>query len=279
MHGLGNDFVVLDATQHNLQLSKAQAAFIADRHFGVGCDQILIVEQSESPEVDFRYRILNSDGGEVNQCGNGARCFVRFVHAKGLSDQNPITVETASGKLVLEAIKGTNQVVVNMGEPRFEPHIIPLVTDQQSAKYTLDLENQTIEFAAVSLGNPHAVLTVDDVQTAPVQALGAALESHAFFPERVNVGFMQVAARDRISLRVFERGVGETLACGSGACAAVVTGHQLGLLDRKVTVSLPGGDIQIEWSQDTNTVMMTGSAQTVFEGSIEIPTDLADKTS
>jgi len=260
MHGLGNDFVVLDATQHNLQLSKAQAAFIADRHFGVGCDQILIVEQSESPEVDFRYRILNSDGGEVNQCGNGARCFVRFVHAKGLSDQNPI-------------------VVVNMGEPRFEPHIIPLVTDQQSAKYTLDLENQTIEFAAVSLGNPHAVLTVDDVQTAPVQALGAALESHAFFPERVNVGFMQVAARDRISLRVFERGVGETLACGSGACAAVVTGHQLGLLDRKVTVSLPGGDIQIEWSQDTNTVMMTGSAQTVFEGSIEIPTDLADKTS
>ena len=266
MHGLGNDFVVFDFTEQLVALSEAQAARIADRHFGVGCDQILIVERSNRDDIDFKYRILNADGSEVGQCGNGARCFVRYVHEKGLSDKNPITVETLGGQMILSEDQATKLVTVDMGPPRFEPSEIPLSVAQRQAKYQLEHEQQTTTFSALSMGNPHAVIIVDDIATAPVQHLGASLESHPMFPERANIGFMQINNRADISVRVFERGAGETIACGSGTCAAVVAGIQDGLLDNTVIARLTAGDLTIEWQGEGHSVMMTGPAETSFEG-------------
>ncbi len=266
MHGLGNDFVVLDFTDEVLPLSANQAAHIADRNFGVGCDQILIVERSQRGDVDFKYRILNADGSEVGQCGNGARCFVRYVHDKGLTEKNPITVETLTGEMTLTSDIKTGLVTVDMGAPRFEPKDIPLDAQERTPSYYVDLDGKTHEFSALSMGNPHAVLLVDDVLTAPVLELGSKLENHPIFPERANIGFMQINSRNDISLRVFERGSGETIACGSGTCAAVVAGIQLGLLDNEVTAHLTGGDLTIQWAGEGASVMMTGPAQTSFEG-------------
>ena len=270
MQGLGNDFVVLDFTDGVFPLTAEQAAQIADRHFGVGCDQILIVETSLREGIDFKYRILNADGSEVGQCGNGARCFVRFVHEKGLSNKNPITVETLTGQMTLLADADTNLVTVDMGAPRFEPHAVPIKAEQRQLHYQLDVDGQTHEFAALSMGNPHAVLVVDNVCTAPVLTLGAALESHSFFPEKANIGFMQINNRQDINLRVFERGSGETIACGSGTCAAVVAGIQAGLLDNEVTAHLTGGELKIQWQGEGQPVMMTGPAHTSFEGVIKL---------
>lgn len=269
MQGLGNDFVVLDFTTKRFDLSAQQAANIADRHFGIGCDQILIVESSDRPDIDFKYRILNSDGSEVGQCGNGARCFVRYVHEKGLSDKNPITVETIGGDMSLLA-HADGLVTVDMGIPNFEPRNIPLLVEQRQVRYAFDYLGETIEFSALSIGNPHAVIIVDNVCNAPVLEIGAALEPHSLFPERANIGFMQINTRDDIGVRVYERGAGETIACGSGTCAAVVAGIQLGLLDNKVTAHLSGGDLLIEWPGEGHSVMMTGPAETSFEGEINI---------
>lgn len=266
MQGLGNDFVVFDFTQDVIPLSPAQIQRISDRHFGVGCDQILIVEQSSREGVDFKYRILNADGSEVGQCGNGARCFVRFVHDKGLSDKNPITVETLTGQMTLRADPNSDSVTVNMGVPNFTPAGIPLDVPEQQASYTVDINGKPIEFAALSIGNPHAVIVVDNIDTAPVLELGALLEPHALFPERANIGFMQINSRSDINLRVFERGSGETIACGSGTCAAVAAGIKNGLLDNSVTAHLTGGDLHIEWAGEGQPVMMTGPANTSFEG-------------
>ncbi|HID48385.1 MAG TPA: diaminopimelate epimerase [Chromatiales bacterium] len=265
MHGLGNDFVVIDATTRPVDLEPAQIRMLADRHYGVGCDQLLLVEPPRQPDVDFTYRIFNADGGEVDQCGNGARCFARFVRDKGLIAKDTIRVATAAGILVLR-IEPDGQVTVDMGVPRFEPGEIPFKADARAESYQLEIEGRMVEFGAVSLGNPHAVLRVEDVESAPVTTLGPRLESDPRFPQRVNVGFMQIQGRDRIRLRVWERGSGETLACGSGACAAVVVGRQRGWLDAKVTVSLAGGDLRIRWSGEEEPVRMTGPAVTVFEG-------------
>ena len=270
MQGLGNDFVVLDFTDKVIPLSAEQAAHIADRHFGVGCDQILIVEKSTREDIDFKYRILNADGSEVGQCGNGARCFVRFVHEKGLSSKNPIMVETLAGEMTLHADADTNLVTVDMGAPRFEPTEVPIKAEQRQDRYQASVGGHSYQFSALSMGNPHAVLIVDDVTTAPVLSLGAALESHDIFPEKANIGFMQINDRNDISLRVFERGSGETIACGSGTCAAVVAGIQANLLDNKVTAHLTGGDLTIQWLGSDHSVMMTGPAQTSFEGVISI---------
>jgi len=269
MQGLGNDFVVFDFTDEVVALSKHQAARIADRHFGVGCDQILIVEQSSRAEIDFKYRILNADGSEVGQCGNGARCFVRYVYDKKLSDKNPITVETLSGEMTLYA-EDTGLVTVNMGAPRFEPNEIPLAATARQAAYEVNVDGQTHLFSALSMGNPHAVLLVDDVNAAPVKTLGAVLEQHPIFPERANIGFMQINNRNDISLRVYERGSGETIACGSGCCAAIVAGIQLGLLDDSVTAHLSGGDLTVRWAGEGQPVMMTGPAETAFEGTLRL---------
>ena len=269
MHGLGNDFVVIDAIKQVVSLSAEQIRFIADRHFGVGCDQLLLVEAADRPDVDFRYRIFNSDGGEVEQCGNGARCFVRFVHDKGLTDKNPITVSTNTGIIGLTE-QEDGQVTVNMGIPRFEPKDIPFIAEQRVDRYEVALLSQTVEIGAVSMGNPHAVLLVDDVQQAPVDQLGPLLEHHNRFPRRVNVGFMQIIDTLNINLRVFERGVGETQACGTGACAAVAVGRKWGLLQERVNVNLPGGQLMIQWAGEGEPVWMTGPAESVFEGRISI---------
>ena len=266
MQGLGNDFVVFDFTNEVVPITAEQATRIADRHFGVGCDQILIVEKSSRADIDFKYRILNADGSEVGQCGNGARCFVRFVHEKGLSDKNPITVETLTGQMSLYAVPDSELVRVNMGVPSFEPHQIPLDMPQRQLTYTVDLQGADIEFAALSIGNPHAVIVVEDVSTAPVLDVGRALEPHALFPEKANIGFMQINNRADINLRVYERGSGETIACGSGTCAAVAAGIMNGLLDDSVTAHLTGGDLLIEWQGEGHPVMMTGPASTSFEG-------------
>lgn len=269
MHGLGNDFVVIDAIRQAVQLSPEQVRRIAERRFGVGCDQLLLVEPSQTAGVDFRYRIFNADGGEVAQCGNGARCFARFVHDQGLTDKDAITVETHSGVITL-CIEPDGQVTVNMGAPRFAPAAIPFQTDTEAAHYTLDIDGHTLGIGAVSMGNPHAVVRVDDIDAAPVARLGPLIESHPRFPQRVNAGFMQVLDRGRIRVRVFERGTGETPACGTGACAAVAIGRQQGLLDDKVDVDLAGGTLRITWAGDEQPVWMTGPATTVFEGTIEL---------
>ena len=269
MHGLGNDFVVIDAIRQTLRLSREQVRFIADRHFGIGCDQLLLVEKPTRSDVDFRYRIFNADGDEVEQCGNGARCFARFVRDQGLSDKNEIRVETGSGIIVLR-LEGDGRVTVDMGVPQFEPAQIPFQAAQRASEYSLEVDGERVTVGVVSLGNPHAVLRVTDLDSAPVARLGAAIESHPRFRRRVNVGFMQVVTPDFIRLRVFERGVGETLACGSGACAAMVVARQQGLINDKVTVELPGGELAIRWNGEGKPVIMTGPANKVFEGQIEL---------
>ncbi|MEN9422823.1 MAG: diaminopimelate epimerase [Pseudomonadota bacterium] len=269
MHGLGNDFVVLDGINQCVDLSTAQIRHIADRHLGVGCDQLLLVEAYDGADAEFRYRIFNADGSEVEQCGNGARCFARFVYDQGLTQHTTIPVVTASGRIVLQ-IQADGQVTVDMGVPVLEPAQIPFISAQRQTLYTLETHTTSVAFAAVSMGNPHAVLQVPDVESAPVSTLGAALESHPAFPKRVNVGFMQVIGRDHIRLRVFERGCGETQACGTGACAAVVAGRLQGLLDEQVTVSLPGGDLQIRWQGEGQPVRMTGPTATVFRGTLTL---------
>ncbi len=266
MHGLGNDFVVIDAVNQTVDLTEAQVKKMADRRFGVGCDQLLIVEATDTPNVDFRYRIFNADGSEVEQCGNGARCFARYVTDYGLTDKQDITVETASGVIVLHMAED-GWVRVNMGAPRFVPSEIPFVADEQSPCYDIEVAGEMYSIGAVSMGNPHAVFVVDDIQTDLPERIGALVESHARFPNRVNVGFMQVIDKDHVKLRVYERGAGETMACGTGACGAAVVGQVQGLLGPSVRVDLPGGPLQIEWSGDySDPVWMTGPTAVVFDG-------------
>ena len=269
MHGLGNDFVVFDAVSQTVSLTSAQIRHIADRRLGIGCDQVLLVERSERTDSRFRYRIFNADGGEVEQCGNGARCFALFVRARGLTDASRIPVYTAAGRIELQ-VHDDDSVTVDMGVPQLEPADIPFEAEARAVGYTLTVNAQEHRIGAVSMGNPHAVLQVPDVDGAPVSTLGPAIQMHPRFPARVNVGFMQVVDRTHIRLRVFERGAGETLACGTGACAAVVVGRQQELLDDTVTVSLPGGELVVSWAGENRPVLMTGPATFVFEGTIEL---------
>lgn len=269
MHGLGNDFVVIDAVNQSISLTPEQVRTIANRRFGVGCDQLLLVERASGKGIDFRYRIFNADGSEVEQCGNGARCFARFVRDKGLTDKDEIVVETASGVITLY-IEDDGQIRVNMGIPNFTPDQLPFNAAQEQRVYELEIDNELIKFGAVSMGNPHAVIQVEDVGQAPVEQLGPRIESHPLFPERVNVSFMQVISNDHIRLRVFERGVGETLACGTGACAAMAVGYRWGVLSEHVIVELPGGQLHIQWNGEGQPLWMTGPAEQVFEGSIEL---------
>lgn len=269
MQGAGNDFVVIDSYTQPVSLSQPQIQKIANRYFGVGCDQLLMVEKTDTPNVDFRYRIFNADGGEVEQCGNGARCFVRFVVDKGLTHKREITVEIASGIITLK-LQDDGQVTVNMGAPRFLPEQIPFEAPSEQTLYSLALVETEIQVSAVSMGNPHAVMVVNDVSTAPVAEFGPQIESHSRFPQRVNAGFMQIVSPHEINLRVYERGSGETLACGTGACAAAVSGIKLGLIASPVTVNTRGGTLTIAWGGVGTPVMMTGPAEIVFEGQIEI---------
>ncbi len=269
MQGLGNDFVLIDAIRQRVSLTPAKIRQLADRHFGVGCDQVLMVESAHQAHADFRYRIFNADGSEVAQCGNGARCFARFVRDQGLCDKDEVQVDTNAGRLVLRFGEG-DLVTVNMGIPRHAPAEIPFDAAEERVSYQVDIESRTVSFGAVSMGNPHAVLVVDAVEAAQVASLGPRLENHPLFPEQVNVGFMQVVDDHHVRLRVFERGSGETLACGSGACAAAVVGIEQGLLHTPVTVDLPGGSLSIEWQGRGHPVFMTGPAITVFEGTIEL---------
>ena len=273
MHGIGNDFIVLDHTKSPFQLTKEIIQSLSHRQLGIGFDQLLIVENSTLKDVDFKYRIFNQDGSEVEQCGNGARCFYRFVKDKHLTDKTSIRVETKSG--VIELTEDHEHMIeVNMGEPIFNPKLIPFISDTEKNEYSIsiDLPDQKglINIAALSMGNPHAVITVEDINKAHVKTLGAYLESHALFPKRVNVGFMEIVTPHHIRLRVFERGVGETLACGTGACAAAVSGIKRHLLTTPVKVDMTGGSLSIDWKGDTNPVMMKGPAVTIFEGDIEI---------
>jgi diaminopimelate epimerase len=269
MHGLGNDFVVLDGLTQALTLDARQLRFLADRHFGVGCDQILQVEPPRQPDTDFYYRIFNADGGEVEQCGNGARCFVRYVHDKGYSNKVAIRVGTLGG-VIVPRLESDGQVTVDMGVPVLEPRQVPFLASEQALTYDLDIDKKTLQISVLSMGNPHAVQIVEDVAMAPVTAQGPLIEMHPGFPQRVNAGYMQVVDRGHIRLRVWERGAGETLACGTGACAAVVAGIMRGLLDARVRVTTRGGDLGISWAGVGRAVMMTGPAATVFEGEIEI---------
>lgn len=269
MHGLGNDFVVFDAIRQTVTLPPELIRQIADRRTGIGCDQVLIVESSDRPDIDFRYRIYNADGGEVEQCGNGVRCFALFVRDKGFTDKDKIAVETLSG-VIHPRVLSDNQVEVNMGAPRFDPKEIPFTADGVQATYELDVAGESLTIGVVSMGNPHAVQVVDDVDIAPVLVQGPLIESHERFPQRVNAGFMQIIDRGHIRLRVFERGVGETRACGTGACAAMVVGRQMGLVNDRVAVDLPGGRLDITWAGDDKPVYMTGPAVSVFEGEIDL---------
>ena len=269
MQGVGNDFVVLDGVTQAVGLTPALAKKLADRHFGIGCDQILLVEKSG--RADFRYRIWNADGGEVEQCGNGARCFARFVRDHGLTAKDEIRVETLSG-IITPRLEADGQVTVDMGAPVFEPARIPFISDSAAPVQSLDVDRRTVQISAISMGNPHAVQVVEDVDAAPVLTEGPLIERHARFPQRVNAGYMQVVDRGRIRLRVFERGAGETLACGTGACAAVVAGIRRGLLDSPVRVETRGGELTIRWEgvdNEQSAVFMTGPAVTVFEGEFE----------
>jgi diaminopimelate epimerase len=269
MHGLGNDFMVVDAINQSVSLSAGQVRALANRHLGVGFDQLLLVEPASSPDVDFRYRIFNADGGEVGQCGNGARCFMRFVQEQGLTDKQQVLVETASGPLQL-TLESDGQVTVDMGMPRLEPAEIPFDAPAFARHYPLDVAGRHLEIAALSMGNPHAVLQVDDIETAPVRELGPAIECHPLFPERVNAGFMQIVDPATIRVRVYERGAGETLACGSGACAAMVAGRLWERLEPRVKVVLTGGELVVSWTGSGNPVLMTGPATTVYQGRIEL---------
>ncbi len=269
MHGLGNDFVVIDAISQNPDLSQERLQFLANRHFGIGCDQILVVEESSRIDADFRYRIFNADGSEVGQCGNGARCFAKFVRDNQLSNKEVIRVETNSGLLSL-MLNNDDTISVDMGTPNFEPDQIPLLAETRKTSYTLVIDGENINFGAVSVGNPHVVLEVQKLESAPVLDLGSILEKRPEFPERANIGFMKVDNQHSIQLRVFERGTGETLACGSGACAAAIIGILQQKIKTPVTVTLPGGSLIIDWKGEGQPVMMTGSATTVFEGKITL---------
>ncbi|HEY6897136.1 MAG TPA: diaminopimelate epimerase [Rhodocyclaceae bacterium] len=273
MHGLGNDFVVLDAINQAFVPNAAQVRFLADRHFGVGCDQLLVVEKPGQPGVDFRYRIFNADGGEVEQCGNGARCFARFVADQGLTSKQEIRVETKSG-IIAPRLETGGEVTVDMGVPRLQPAEIPFISDSDAAEQPLEVNGRTLTISAVSMGNPHAVQVVADADAAPVAQDGPAIESHPRFPQRVNAGFMQIVDRHAIRLRVYERGAGETLACGTGACAAVVAGIRRGLLDSPVRVTTRGGQLSIAWAGPGQPVLMTGPAVTVFSAEIDLPENL-----
>ncbi len=269
MHGLGNDFVVIDAINQSISLSEQQIRKLADRNFGIGFDQLLMVDKPMTANADFKYRIFNADGSEVAQCGNGARCFARFVRDKGLTDKDEVIVDTDAGQLVLR-FDAEGLITVNMGVPRHAPQQIPLLADAEAVSYIAPLSSGELRFSAVSMGNPHAVILVDDVNTAPVAVVGAEMESHSLFPQRANIGFMQIINRQQVKLRVYERGAAETLACGSGACGAVVAGIELGLLDQTVQVSLPGGDLKINWQGRGQPVLMTGPAVSVYEGQINL---------
>jgi diaminopimelate epimerase len=269
MHGAGNDFVVIDAINQAVDLSAKQIRRLADRHFGIGFDQLLLVEAAAAPGVDFRYRIFNADGGEVEQCGNGARCFVRFVIDQGLTDKRRITVETRAG-IIEPQLEADGRITVNMGAPRFAPADIPFAAASRALTYELEVGSASVTISALSMGNPHAVQLVADVDAAPVASQGPLIERHPRFPNRVNAGFMQLVDRQHIRLRVFERGAGETLSCGTGACAAAVAGISRGLLDSPVEVETRGGVLTIAWPGNGAAVMMTGPAERVFDGHIEI---------
>ncbi len=269
MQALGNDFVVIDAIRQPVALDSPRARKLADRHFGVGCDQVLIVEPANGSDADFRYRILNADGSEVGQCGNGARCFAKFVRDKGLTDKTEIVVETLSGRLTLR-IDRAGEVTVNMGVPCFEPAEVPFDAPARAPTYPLEVAGQTLTVSVLSLGNPHAVQVVEDVERAPVRDQGPLIERHPRFPQRVNAGYLQVVDPEHARVRVYERGAGETLACGSGACAAVVAGRQRGLLWSSVAVSLRGGVLRVAWQGEGEPVYMTGPARTVYEGEIDL---------
>ncbi len=269
MHGAGNDFAVIDATRVPFALDADSIRTLADRHVGIGFDQMLVVEPARSPETDFYYRIFNADGGEVSQCGNGARCFVRFARDKGLSPKSVIRVETLSG-IIEPQLQPDGRVRVNMGVPVFEPALIPFVAHRRAPTYQLDVGGRLLEISALSMGNPHAVQLVADVAQALLASQGPLIEHHARFPQRVNAGYMQIVDRGRIKLRVFERGAGETLSCGTGACAAVVAGIARRLLSSPVTVETRGGELEVAWSGEAQPVFLTGPAQSVFEGEIEV---------
>ncbi|NIR58432.1 MAG: diaminopimelate epimerase [Gammaproteobacteria bacterium] len=269
MHGLGNDFVVIDAVTHPVSLTPGQVRFLAERRRGVGCDQVLLVEPPARPGVDFFYRIFNADGSEAEQCGNGARCIARFIRDRGLNERRRLVVETRAGAMRL-AHEADGRVTVEMGVPQFAPDAVPFETPARAEAYALEVDGDTIEVGVVSLGNPHAVVRVSDADTAPVASLGPAIEHHRRFPARANVGFMQILERTHIRLRVHERGAGETLACGSGACAAVAVGRARGWLDERVMVDLPGGRLVVIWSDIGDPVWLTGPATAVFEGWVEL---------
>lgn len=268
MHGLGNDFVVIDAVNQQVSLSPEQLRRLADRHLGVGCDQILLIEKAEG-DGDFRYRIFNADGGEVEQCGNGARCFVRYVHDRGMTDKEEVRIETLSG-VVIPKLEEDGEVTVNMGVPKFEPREIPFIAQQRAPTYPLRLDDKQVEISVVSMGNPHAVRVVPDLDNAPVLTEGPLIEKHSRFPQRVNAGYMEIIDPHHIRLRVYERGAGETLACGTGACAAAVAGIQRGVLESPVKVSFFTGDLFIRWEGENQPVWMTGPAVAVFDGEIEL---------
>ena len=268
MHGLGNDFVVIDAVSQQISLSPEQLRRLADRRLGIGCDQILLIEKAEG-DADFRYRIFNADGGEVEQCGNGARCFVRYVHDHGMTGKKEIRIETLSG-VVIPKLEADGKVTVNMGVPKFDPPEIPFIAERRVLTYPLRLDDRQVEISVVSMGNPHAVQIVSDLDDAPVLTEGPFIENHSRFPQRVNAGYMQVIDPHHIRLRVYERGAGETLACGTGACAAAVAGIQRGLLESPVRVSFSTGDLFIRWDGGNQPVWMTGPAVAVFDGEIEL---------
>lgn len=270
MQSLGNDFVVLDGVSRRMPISADVVRLLADRHFGVGCDQILLAEKGQA--ADFRFRIFNRDGSEVEQCGNGARCFARFLRDNGLTDQDIISVETMGTRMQLR-ILDDGDVSVDMGLPEFLPERIPFQADMPAERYQLAVGGEVLDVSVLALGNPHAVILVDDVDSVPVDRLGPLIEHHPRFPSRINAGFCEIVSRDRIRLRVHERGVGETLGCGSGACAAVVAGIRLGLLDPDVSVRLPGGQARVRWEGSGNPVHLIGSASTVFTGVIAIPVE------
>ena len=270
MHGLGNDFVMIDAVRQDIRLTSDQVRWLADRHFGVGCDQLLVVEPAQAAGVDFRYRIFNADGGEVEQCGNGARCFARFVFEQGLTDKREIRVETKKG-IITPRLEDEGMVTVDMGVPVLKPADVPFVTDSDAWVQPLDVAGTSVAITAVSMGNPHAVQVVADVDAAPVAEQGPQIEHHPRFPARVNAGFLQVVDEHNVRLRVFERGAGETLACGTGACAAVVAGILRGLVASPVRVATRGGELTIAWGGVGTPVMMTGPAVTVFTGELTLP--------
>jgi len=269
MHGLGNDFMVIDLVTQHAQLSAKQIRQWSDRHTGIGFDQLLVVEPPNDPDTDFRYRIYNADGSEVEQCGNGARCFARFVQDKRLTAKKVIHVETSGGPITLR-VRRDGQVTVDMGAPRFAPAEVPFIAEQEADQYAFEVAGEQLVVSAVSMGNPHCVTLVDDINNGTLERLGAHIEAHPRFPRKVNAGFMQVIDHGHARLRVFERGVGETQACGTGACAAAVAGIRLGLLRSPVQIQLPGGNLQIEWAGPGQPVLMTGPATRVYEGQIRV---------